>query len=157
MAFRSRHLQSFVQEIQYKNRNPRSVRALELLEDLATNPVLELKSGAEVFRARLVNDLKLIHKEAGFFGFGAKESFVPPPEATEKYFLPFSTVHFLYVPATGCWNLVGLVEFPVMETSTPSWIIIATPSLTSSAPKQRTFDFSPDEKGCSPIIFSVPV
>lgn len=39
MAFRSRHLQSFVQEIQYKNRNPRSVRALELLEDLVHTPV----------------------------------------------------------------------------------------------------------------------
>ncbi|NLT11547.1 MAG: RES family NAD+ phosphorylase [Clostridiaceae bacterium] len=96
MAFRSRHLQSFVQEIQYKNRNPRSVRALELLEDLATNPVLELKSGAEVFRARLVNDLKLIHKEAGFFGFGAKESFVPPPEATHDMRANYRYIPYLY-------------------------------------------------------------
>ena len=46
--------------------------------------------------------------------------FRPPPDATEKYFLPFSIAHFLYVPATGCWKRVGLVELPVIETSTPS-------------------------------------
>ena len=59
---------------------------------------------------------------------------VPPPEATEKYFLPASILSFLYVPATGCWNLVGFVEFPVIDTSTSSNHMIATPSLTSFAP-----------------------
>ena len=59
---------------------------------------------------------------------------VPPPEATENYFLPASFLSFLYVPATGCWNLVGFVELPVIETSTSSIHIIATPSLTSFAP-----------------------
>ena len=43
---------------------------------------------------------------------------VPPPDATEKYCTPFSTHHFLYVPATGCWKRVGLVELPVMDTPT---------------------------------------
>ena len=41
---------------------------------------------------------------------------VPPPEATEKYFLPNSIHSFLYVPATGCWKRVGLVELPVIDT-----------------------------------------
>ena len=59
---------------------------------------------------------------------------VPPPDATEKYFLPASVLSFLYVPATGCWNLVGFVEFPVMETSTFSFHMIATPSGTEFAP-----------------------
>ena len=53
---------------------------------------------------------------------------VPPPDATEKYFLPASSLSFLYVPATGCWNLVGLVELPVIDTSTFSFHMIATPS-----------------------------
>ena len=43
---------------------------------------------------------------------------VPPPDATEKYFLPCSIHSFLYVPATGCWKRVGFVELPVMETPT---------------------------------------
>ena len=59
---------------------------------------------------------------------------VPPPEATEKYFLPFSRHSFLYVPATGCWKRVGFVELPVIETSTPSFHMIATPSGTLFAP-----------------------
>ena len=40
----------------------------------------------------------------------------------------------LVVPATGCWNLVGLVELPVMDTSTFSFHMIATPSGTLLAP-----------------------
>ena len=71
-----------------------------------------------------------MHSDAQFAG----SSSVPAPEATEKYFLSCSIHSFLYVPATGCWNLVGFVEFPVIETSTPSKCIIATPSLTSFAP-----------------------
>ena len=59
---------------------------------------------------------------------------VPPPEATEKYFLPCSIHSFLYVPATGCWKRVGFVELPVIDTSTPSLCMIATPSVTSLAP-----------------------
>ena len=51
---------------------------------------------------------------------GCKVRPVPPPDATEKYFLPCSIHSFLYVPATGCWNLVGFVEFPVIDTSTSS-------------------------------------
>src|SRR3989339_471127 len=38
---------------------------------------------------------------------GCKVRPVPPPEATEKYFLPCSMHSFLYVPATGCWKRVG--------------------------------------------------
>ena len=52
----------------------------------------------------------------------------------EKYGLPASTRSFLYVPATGCWKRVGLVELPVIDTSTFSFQRIATPSRTSSAP-----------------------
>ena len=55
-------------------------------------------------------------------------------QVTEKYFLPCSIHSFLYVPATGCWKRVGLVELPVIDTSTPSLCMIATPSLTSSDP-----------------------
>ena len=65
---------------------------------------------------------------------GCKVRPVPPPDATEKYFLPCSIHSFLYVPATGCWKRVGLVELPVIDTSTPSLCMIATPSRTSSAP-----------------------
>ena len=65
---------------------------------------------------------------------GCKVLPVPPPEATEKYFLPCSIHSFLYVAATGCWKRVGLVELPVIDTSTPSRCMIATPSRTSSAP-----------------------
>ena len=45
---------------------------------------------------------------------------------------PVSYTHL--VPATRCWKRVGLVELPVMDTSTPSFFIMATPSSTSLAP-----------------------
>lgn len=96
MAFRSRHLQNFVHEIQYKNRNPKSVRALELLDDQATNPVMDLATGAEVFRARMVSDLKQVGQEDGFFGFGAKDSFVPPPDSTRDMRANYRYIPYLY-------------------------------------------------------------
>ena len=40
----------------------------------------------------------------------------------------------LGLPATKCWKRVGFVELPVIETSTCSIFIIATPSRTSFAP-----------------------
>ena len=55
-------------------------------------------------------------------------------EQGKKYFLPCSIHSFLYVPATGCWKRVGFVELPVIDTSTFSLCMIATPSVTSLAP-----------------------
>ena len=52
---------------------------------------------------------------------------VPPPEATESTSCP--APHSLLVGAGhGVLEPVGLVELPVMETSTPSWCMMATPS-----------------------------
>ena len=66
-----------------------------------------------------VSDLRSKFREVGVeYKAVSYTHLVPPPEATEKYFLPFSIAHFLYVPATGCWKRVGFVELPVMETST---------------------------------------
>ena len=73
----------------------------------------------------------LLEEETECFAFLAgHESFA----AAEKYFFPASSLSFLYVPATGCWNLVGFVELPVIDISTFSFHMIATPSVTSLAP-----------------------
>ena len=40
---------------------------------------------------------------------------VPPPDATEKYFLPFSTHSFLYVPAhVEMMGLIGMGNNPMV-------------------------------------------
>ena len=42
---RSKHLRNFIEEILYYNRNPRDITALELMNDLSTNPERVLPKG----------------------------------------------------------------------------------------------------------------
>ena len=94
--FRSRYLREFIEEIQFKNRNPRDIKALELLDDLSTNPERLLVSGTELFRCRIIDDQSQINKEPGFFGYGAKESFVPPPKNTKDLRANYRYIPYLY-------------------------------------------------------------
>lgn len=107
VKIRSRYLKEFIAEIQYKNRNPQNVRALELLNEQNTNPVRLLPSGTELFRCRVINDESKINKEKGFHGYGKKDSFVPPASVTRDL-----RANYRYIPYLYCANdpYTALVE-----------------------------------------------
>lgn len=107
VKIRSRYLKEFIVEIQYQNRNPRNIKALKLLDDLDTNPVRVLHAGTELFRCRIISDETKINKEKDFFGYGKKDSFVPPASVTRDL-----RANYRYIPYLYCSNdaYTALVE-----------------------------------------------
>lgn len=93
--------------IQYKNRNPRNLKALKLLDELDTNPTRVLPIGTELFRCRVINDESRINKDKNFFGYGKKDSFVPPASVTRDL-----RANYRYIPYLYCANdpYTALVE-----------------------------------------------
>lgn len=104
---RSKYLKQFISKIQYRNRNPQDLKALELLDDLSTNPERILYFGERLFRCRIISSTSEINKEDGFFGYGSKESFVPPPGKTRDM-----RANYRYIPYLYCANdpYTALVE-----------------------------------------------
>ena len=92
----SRYLKEFIQEITYKNRNPRDLKALMLLDDISTNPEQLYPYGEKVYRCRIITDLKKTGLETNFFGFTAEESFVPPPNVTRDMRANYRNIPYLY-------------------------------------------------------------
>lgn len=107
IKIRSRYLKEFIAEIQYRNRNPQNIKALELLNDLDTNPIRIFPAGTELFRCRVINDNSKINNEDGFFGYGRKDSFVPPASLTRDL-----RANYRYIPYLYCANdpYTALVE-----------------------------------------------
>lgn len=107
VKIRSQHLRIFIKEITYRNRNPRDTKALELLDDISTNPERLLPIGTELFRCRIIKDESKVNKEPGFYGYGKKESFVPPPKFTRDL-----RANYRYIPYLYCANhpYIALVE-----------------------------------------------
>mgnify|MGYP001109871269 CR=1 FL=1 len=104
---RSIYLRNFINEIQYHNRNPRDIKALELMNDLSTNPERILPIGTLLYRCRIISNMKDIGKEDGFYGYGKKDSFIPPVKATRDM-----RANYRYIPYLYCANhpYTALVE-----------------------------------------------
>lgn len=104
---RSKYLKEFIKEIQYTNRNPRDLKAIKLLDDISTNPERVLSVGTELYRCRIINGRSKINKETGFFGYGAKDSFLPPPDRTKDL-----RANYRYIPYLYCSNhpYIALLE-----------------------------------------------
>lgn len=96
---KSRKLKDFIKEIQFKNRNPRDNSVLLLLNEIETNPELVLDKGSLLFRSRIIRDRNQINKEKGFYGYGPKDSFVPPREKTSDM-----RANYRYIPYLYCSN-----------------------------------------------------
>ena len=99
---RSRYLKEFIEEIQKRNRNPKSAAILKLLEERSTNPERVLEPGTELYRCRIIRDLEKLKgskREPGFYGYGAKDSFVAPPEVTRDM-----RANYRYIPYLYCAN-----------------------------------------------------
>lgn len=93
---RSRFLKEFIDEIQYHNRNPKDTKALELLDDLTTNPERVLTDNTLLYRCRVIQDMKKIDKEPNFFGYGKEDSFVPPANVTRDLRANYRYIPYLY-------------------------------------------------------------
>jgi len=96
---KSRKLQEFIKEIQFANRNPKDNSVLELLDDLSTNPEIVFSKGDFLYRSRIVEDKRQLNKEKGFYGYGQKDSFVPPLEHTKDM-----RANYRYIPYLYCAN-----------------------------------------------------
>lgn len=93
---RSRFLKEFIDEIQYHNRNPKDTKALELLDDLTTNPERVLTDNTLLYRCRVIQDMKKIDKEPNFLGYGKGDSFVPPANVTRDLRANYRYIPYLY-------------------------------------------------------------
>lgn len=104
---RSKYLKEFIDEIQYRNRNPQDIKVLDLLKDLSTNPERIIPIGTRLYRCRIIHDVSKVEKEHGFFGYGKRDSFVPPPNATRDL-----RANYRYIPYLYCANhpYTALVE-----------------------------------------------
>ena len=157
---KSKYLKEFIEEIKYKNRNPRDLKALELLNDIPTNPQIVIGTSESLYRARVVNDDKEIGKEKDFYGYDAKGSLVPPANLTRDF-----RANYRYIPYLYCANhpYVALAEVRPRLGTTVSIATIAVreplrlldftiqhkPSKMSDAKKNLFEDLS--------ALFSMPV
>ena len=107
MKIKSKILRDFIKEIQYQNRNPKDTKALELLDDISTNPEIVLEKDSSLYRCRIITDKSKVGKERDFYGYGAKESFVPPANLTRDL-----RANYKYIPYLYCSNhpYISLVE-----------------------------------------------
>lgn len=137
MNLKSLYLRQFIQEIQYHNRNPKDIKALELLDDISTNPEIVIETNSLLYRCRIVADRKCIGKEKNFYGYNAQESFVPPPESTKDM-----RANYRYIPYLYCANnpYISLVE---VRPPLGSLISIATIEVTEPI---RLLDFTVQQK-----------
>lgn len=104
---RSKYLKEFIEEIQFRNRNPQDIKVLELLDDLSTNPERRIPVGTHLYRCRIMSDTSKAGKENGFYGYGKSDSFVPPPNVTRDL-----RANYRYIPYLYCANhpYTALVE-----------------------------------------------
>lgn len=125
---RSRYLKEFIDEITYHNRNPRDLKALELMDDISTNPEIKVKENELLYRSRIIKDKSKINISHGFFGFDSAESFVPPKEYTCDM-----RANYRYIPYLYCSNhpYLSLVEVrPRLGADVSIATIVAKEELT---------------------------
>lgn len=104
---KSKFLKEFIKEIQYNNRNPRDTKALQLLDDVSTNPEILIDINTNLYRCRIVTDDSKINNEKNFYGYNAKDSFIPPVNQTKDL-----RANYRYIPYLYCANnpYIALVE-----------------------------------------------
>lgn len=93
---KSKFLKQFIKEITYCNRNPQDTKALELLDDISTNPERVILPYEKLYRCRIINEGSEVGKETNFFGFNAKDSFVPPAKKAVDLRANYRYIPYLY-------------------------------------------------------------
>ncbi|MBQ7715616.1 MAG: RES family NAD+ phosphorylase [Clostridia bacterium] len=135
--FHSQYLREFINEITYHNRNPRDIKALELMDDISTNPEILLSEKDILYRSRIIRRIKDINKVKNFYGFDEEQSFVPPKEKTCDM-----RANYRYIPYLYCTNhpYLSLVE---IRPRLSSLVSIATISVNE---KLSLLDFTNSNK-----------
>lgn len=95
-SLKSKYLKEFIREIQYKNRNPQSIEVLKRLDEINTNPEINLHIGTSLYRSRIITDVNKTNKKIGFYGYDDKDSFVPPPKLTRDMRANDRYIPYLY-------------------------------------------------------------
>ena len=93
---KSRKLIEFINEIQFKNRNPIDNSVLDLLNDLHTNPEWVIAKGEQLYRSRIIGIGSAINSSPKFYGYGPKDSFVPPKELSRDMRANYRYIPYLY-------------------------------------------------------------
>ncbi len=157
---KSKYLKEFVEEIQYNNRNPRDVKALELLDDLSTNPERIILPNTRLFRCRIIRDESKLNKETGFWGFDAKNSFVAPRSMTRDMRANYKFIPYLYCsnhPYTALIEVrprIGsLVSVATIEVSEKLVLLDFTSHIKPKAMKESKMNLFTDLS----YLFSKPI
>ena len=137
MNLKSKYLREFINEIQYHNRNPKDITALELLDDISTNPEIVIEKNSLLYRCRIVLNKNEVEKTKGFHGYNAEGSFVPPPKDTRDM-----RANYRYIPYLYCANnpYISLVE---VRPSLGSLVSVATIEVKEPI---RLLDFTVQQK-----------
>lgn len=93
---KSTELRSFIEEIKFRNRNPKDNSVLYLLNDLDTNPEIVIDTDTFLFRSRLVDDTMESDTDKGFYGYDAKNSLAPEPKKTVDGRANYRNIPYLY-------------------------------------------------------------
>lgn len=93
---KSRKLRQFIEEIQLRNRNPKDNSVLEMLEERATNPILIIKAGTVLYRARIFDNEINTDQGSKFVGYSEEESFTPPIKKTQDMRANYRYIPYLY-------------------------------------------------------------
>ena len=93
---KSLKLKQFIDEIQFNNRNPKDNTVLNLLDDVRTNPGLKLLKSEKLYRARIFSGTPPKKSSNHFYGYSAKESFVPPRARAMDLRANYRYIPYLY-------------------------------------------------------------
>lgn len=160
MNLKSKYLREFINEIQYHNRNPKDIKALELLDDISTNPEIVIEKNSLLYRCRIVLNKNEVGKTKGFHGYNAEGSFVPPPKDTRDMRANYRYIPYLYCANNPYISLVevrpslgSLVSVATIEVKEPIRLLDFTvqqkPSQMTDAKKNLFLDLS--------MLYSTPV
>lgn len=133
VKFKSKYLKQFVEEIQFHNRNPQDIKALDLLKDISTNPEIVFSSHQYLYRSRIISNMNEINKVPNFYGYDCDQSFVPQAKLSRDL-----RANYRYIPYLYCSNdpYTALVEVrPRLGAS----VSVATISIQD---KVRLLDFT---------------
>lgn len=97
---RSPELKTFISDMQFKNRNPRNDRVLDLLNKIETNPSYVINQNENLYRARIMDDDSKINQTGEFKGYSKEESYTPPPRLTRDMRANYRYIPYLYCSDT---------------------------------------------------------
>jgi hypothetical protein len=92
----SNALKDFIDEITFKNRNPKTNSVLNIINENSNNPIKNIPENFALYRDRIYTEKETPAKTRSFMGYSEKESFVPPKEKTKDMRANYRYIPYLY-------------------------------------------------------------